>query len=341
MSRDRPADLGLPPLPGPSHPGDLHTPSMDTCGGGTNAGVPTLTTPTLTPTTLRNIEQMFGEADPHEPPLHHENAAGFVPPIIRQTCPSSGNSYLPLGLPPDTSSSGPASADPLPLHLGRSRDNGDPPPPPPPPPPRLTSRPHSLQLGQLSLNNGAGGLNSEQTNVDIINKFVKAAANFNNKAAGHHPPPLPGLLQVPSSASLTFESYDKFDKSLIAGPPLVKEEQPVSPPGGEEFEEEAESPPQRRKQGGRRPASSSGVSPEEEQKRALRRERNKQAAARCRKRRLDQTLTLQEEVDQWEDKKRALNEEIEQLEREKKGLEMVLGRHRGVCKVKMQPVAKK
>ena len=28
---------------------------------------------------------MFGEADPHEPPLHHENAAGFVPPIIRQT----------------------------------------------------------------------------------------------------------------------------------------------------------------------------------------------------------------------------------------------------------------
>ena len=52
-------------------------------GGGSNAGAPTLTTPTLTPTTLRNIEQMFADRDPHEPPPHHENAAGFVPPIIR------------------------------------------------------------------------------------------------------------------------------------------------------------------------------------------------------------------------------------------------------------------
>ena len=51
--------------------------------GGSNAGAPTLTTPTLTPTTLRNIEQMFADRDPHEPPPHHVNAAGFVPPIIR------------------------------------------------------------------------------------------------------------------------------------------------------------------------------------------------------------------------------------------------------------------
>ena len=52
-------------------------------GSGSNAGAPTLTTPTLTPTTLRNIEQMFADRDPHEPPPHHVNAAGFVPPIIR------------------------------------------------------------------------------------------------------------------------------------------------------------------------------------------------------------------------------------------------------------------
>ena len=79
-------------------------------GGGSNAGAPTLTTPTLTPTTLRNIEQMFADRDPHEPPPHHLNAAGFVPPIIRftitktTTClhslvhfsPSSGSSYLNL-----------------------------------------------------------------------------------------------------------------------------------------------------------------------------------------------------------------------------------------------------
>ena len=80
-------------------------------GGGTNAGAPPLTTPTLTPTTLRNIEQMFADRDPHEPPPHHENAAGFVPPIIRwcqHWCfsslisesvfsPSSGSSFFHLG----------------------------------------------------------------------------------------------------------------------------------------------------------------------------------------------------------------------------------------------------
>ena len=63
-------------------------------GGGSNAGAPTLTTPTLTPTTLRNIEQMFADRDPHEPPHHHSHAAGFVPPIIS---PSAGtSSYLSL-----------------------------------------------------------------------------------------------------------------------------------------------------------------------------------------------------------------------------------------------------
>ena len=66
---------------------------LDSGGGGSNAGAPTLTTPTLTPTTLRNIEQMFADRDPHEPPPAHMNAAGFVPPIIS---PSAGASYISL-----------------------------------------------------------------------------------------------------------------------------------------------------------------------------------------------------------------------------------------------------
>jgi hypothetical protein len=47
--------------------------------------------------------------------------------------------------------------------------------------------------------------------------------------------------------------------------------------------------------GGRRPAIKveEELSPEEEERRRIRRERNKQAAARCRKRRVDQTLSLQ------------------------------------------------
>jgi len=90
-----------------------------------------------------------------------------------------------------------------------------------------------------------------------------------------------------------------------------------------------------RRVGGRRPTDE-GFGPEEEGRKALRRERNKQAAARCRKRRMDLTQTLQGEVDQWEEKVRGLKEELLQLEAQKKGLEAVLKRHQGPCKVQKQ-----
>merc|ERR1719414_2317572 len=51
------------------------------------------------------------------------------------------------------------------------------------------------------------------------------------------------------------------------------------------------------------------LSPEEEERLRLRRERNKEAAARCRKRRVDQTDSLQAQVDEHEEKKRQLQEE--------------------------------
>ena len=42
---------------------------------------------------------------------------------------------------------------------------------------------------------------------------------------------------------------------------------------------------------------------------------------------------FQGEVEQWEDKVRALKDELLQLESQKKGLEAVLRRHQGPCKV--------
>lgn len=74
------------------------------------------------------------------------------------------------------------------------------------------------------------------------------------------------------------------------------------------------------------------LSPEEAERREQRRERNKQAAARCRKRRLDQTMTLQEEVDQWEDKKSALQEEIHALQAQKEELKFILDAHKNMCR---------
>ena len=60
----------------------------------------------------------------------------------------------------------------------------------------------------------------------------------------------------------------------------------------------------------------------------MRRERNKLAAARCRKRRLDHTMALQQEVDLWEDKKQGIQNEIRQLQKEKEELEVLLETHR-------------
>merc|ERR1711899_392750 len=68
--------------------------------------------------------------------------------------------------------------------------------------------------------------------------------------------------------------------------------------------------------GGRKPRDKEEetLCPEEEERRKMRRERNKLAAARCRKRRVDQTESLQDEVNLWEGKKKALQEEIQQLQ---------------------------
>merc|ERR1711962_1272879 len=70
--------------------------------------------------------------------------------------------------------------------------------------------------------------------------------------------------------------------------------------------------------GGRKSASL-----KDEERRRVRRERNKLAAARCRKRRVDQTETLQIEVNNWEEKKRMLQDEIHSLQAQKEELQFI------------------
>lgn len=87
----------------------------------------------------------------------------------------------------------------------------------------------------------------------------------------------------------------------------------------------------RRNQGGRRPMKSANLTPEEEEKRRVRRERNKLAAARCRKRRVDQTNELLEEVAILERKREGLQKDIENLNATKQELEYVLEAHKPTC----------
>jgi len=86
--------------------------------------------------------------------------------------------------------------------------------------------------------------------------------------------------------------------------------------------------------GGRKSATlkDEELCPEEEERRRVRRERNKLAAARCRKRRVDQTETLQIEVNNWEEKKRMLQDEIHSLQEQKEQLQFILEAHKSVCK---------
>jgi len=432
MSRDS-LRLGLEAgggvLPGP--PDLIPVSSSISCGhgGGSNAGAPTLTTPTLTPTTLRNIEQMFADRDPHEPPPHHENAAGFVPPIIS---PTSGNSYVPLGQVTAlnchrergamTSSTTSANLVPVPFLFDPIKDrdcsssassqssiSSDPPPHvlvpqsvpelntpsdlsistngngrayekpsrptnlsfsrglPPPPlleapsrhrllsepshpdnqlqpsdlsisvrPQILTERaerPPSLQIGQLNLSK----------KMEMMDKLLKAVASSpaNLPSAIPQPPPLnplkPGFVMkleqpsFPSSTKLLSppnqQQPSQTNRQQISPNPSLQSS--LSPPN---HIDSSPTPRGTKKPGGRRPTISE-CTPEEATRRVMRRERNKQAAARCRKRRMDLTSTLQVEVDQWEDKVRSLKEELLQLESQKKGLESVLKRHQGPCKI--------
>ncbi|CAL4071560.1 unnamed protein product, partial [Meganyctiphanes norvegica] len=91
-----------------------------------------------------------------------------------------------------------------------------------------------------------------------------------------------------------------------------------------------------RRVGGRRPNREDHLTPEEEERRKQRRERNKMAAARCRKRRLDQTNCLQDETDDLEDKKSSLQQEIQLLQQQRDELEFLLATHKAVCRRKTQ-----
>lgn len=90
--------------------------------------------------------------------------------------------------------------------------------------------------------------------------------------------------------------------------------------------------PSRRNQGGRRPTKQTNMSPEEEEKRRVRRERNKLAAARCRKRRVDQTNELLDEVAVLEKRQNTLKKEVQLLHESREQLQKILEEHNLLCR---------
>ncbi len=299
------------------------------------AAAPTLTTPTLTPTTLRNIEQMFldtesqGGPGPDElrPPDTHENSARFEPPQV--------------------------SIEEEPSTLQQ-------PPPPPPstlPPPLLPPYGGSVKVEEAAWVADGSVLPGPHSNEKTSSSPVAHLPVVPAPSVELPTVPLRLLPTEPVPCALIKESEiaTSAPASVVlnpAPPPALSLVMaaattislPTQPVNGILLSKETGSGSRRKKSSsttssaggnrGRRPKSSaSNLSPEEEHKKILRRQRNKEAAARCRKRRLDQTVSLQEEVDQWEAKKAETEEEIRALERQKVDLEALLAAHRGECKV--------
>jgi len=92
-------------------------------------------------------------------------------------------------------------------------------------------------------------------------------------------------------------------------------------------------PNSRRPTGPRRDRTNEPLPPVEKEKRDVRRERNKQAAAKCRQRRVDQTNVLIGETEQLEEEKSELENEISNLMKMKDDLSFMLDLHAPACKL--------
>jgi len=159
-------------------------------------------------------------------------------------------------------------------------------------------------------------------------------------------PPLVLVDSVTTSSGRTYVNLDTknwqqggvttvMSPSAISAQPLFSELQmEIHPEGTEQGNNTKPMEYNKGRNGGRRSTivKDEDLGPEEEERRHIRRDRNKLAAARCRKRRVDQTDTLQKDVDELEDKKQAMMEEIHHLKSQKDELEFILDAHKTVCK---------
>jgi len=92
----------------------------------------------------------------------------------------------------------------------------------------------------------------------------------------------------------------------------------------------AAAPPAKRK-GGRKPKDDPNLPPIEKEKRRLRRLRNKDAAAKCRERRLNHTSGLLQQIEQLEKSTATFEEQITELRQHKETCEKLLQSHQNDC----------
>ncbi|XP_051863970.1 transcription factor kayak isoform X2 [Drosophila albomicans] len=267
--------------------------------------VPTLTTPTLTPTTLRTIEETIFEltSEPQNVPFQ----AGFKPPPL--TTPvnsSSGGSNT--GTPTSSVSIGTLAnvINANPIVSQQQQQQFD-----------MSMNCGSMPGSDSEDSNGSwndGQLNDDQSTTDTSSAATDSTSYQNG-----------GMLGNNSNGVA-----NNFTAALAAVNSVGRNNSNAGQAGSSNSNTSTSATPARRG-GGRRPNKAANMSPEEEEKRRIRRERNKLAAARCRKRRVDQTNELSEEVEALQKKGETLKKEIEKLNATKNQLEYVIHSHRPTC----------
>jgi len=137
------------------------------------------------------------------------------------------------------------------------------------------------------------------------------------------------ILYIPSSlTTMKTRSSNRVNRPVMTVQPQAKvqETQPKR-------QANVKRTPLKSRPGVKATTNESELSPEETQKLQVRRERNKAAAARCRKRRMDQISYLSDEVQEHEEKKLQLENTIAQLKAQKEELEYILSQHKSECQL--------
>jgi len=136
------------------------------------------------------------------------------------------------------------------------------------------------------------------------------------------------ILDVPSSlTNMKTRSSNRVNRPILTVQPQPKYEE-TKPKKQANIRRTPKSRP-----GVKASTNESELSPEEAERLVVRRERNKAAAARCRKRRMDQISYLSDEVQEHEEKKLALENTIAQLKAQKEELEYILSQHQSECQL--------
>jgi len=136
------------------------------------------------------------------------------------------------------------------------------------------------------------------------------------------------ILDVPSSlTTMKTRSTNRVNRPILTVQPQPKRQE-TQPKKQANIRRTPKSRP-----GVKASKNESDLSPEDAEKLVVRRERNKAAAARCRKRRMDQIGYLTDEVQEHEEKKQALENTIAQLKAQKEELEYILSQHQSECQL--------